>query len=147
MFLKKKRKKKKILTILRRSSIMKRKIRIIEDKEHRPNMISIMFKYFTKYLHEHGFFNQECEMTTEPEKISTDELWAALIEEDKHDLVKILNRVENKDAGFGSIVVPKEGFSKNKDIHISVINWLKDRGVNIIDVKNEESDLEKSLKL
>lgn len=125
---------------------MENGIKIIEDKSYKPNMVLVMFKHFTKYLHDHGFLNKERKKKEEPQRIPTKELWESLINEGRHDLVKVLNHVENKDAGFGSIVVPADGFSKNKGIHDSVIVWLKDRDVNIVDVKHEISELKKSLK-
>lgn len=126
---------------------MEKGIRVIEDRDYyKPNMVLVMFKHFTKYLHEHGFFNRERKVDTKPKKTPTKELWESLIAEGKHDLVKVLNHVENKDAGFGSIVVPADGFSKSKEIHNSVMVWLKERDINIVDVKREISDLKNSLK-
>lgn len=125
---------------------MENGIKIIEDNSYRPNKILVMFKHFTRYLHDHGFLDKVRKKKAKPKRIPTKELWEALINEGRHDLVKVLNHVENKDAGFGSIVVPADGFSKNKEIHDSVMVWLKDRDINIVDVKQEISELKNSLK-
>lgn len=128
---------------------MKKTVIIIKDLTYKPNVIKVMFGYFTKYLHEHGFFNLGCGVAEKPikTKITTEQLWATLIEDGKHSLVKVLNHVENKVPGYGSIVVPKTGFSNNLNIHNEVITWLNDRGVNIINVENEIFGLEQSLKV
>lgn len=79
-------------------------------------------------------------------KINKKDLWKTLLEENKHDLINKLRKVEKREEGYGSIVIPKNGFSENLSTHFAVVSWLKDKGINIIDTNKIIDDLEKSLK-
>jgi hypothetical protein len=102
-----------------------------------------------EYLRSIGLFSRDVKPNEEPKKatISSEQLWQLLIEDGKHDLVKILQHVENKDPGYGSIVVNQGGFSEKDSIHNMVLDWLRERNVNIINVAQNISELEDSLHL
>lgn len=73
-------------------------------------------------------------------------LWEALLIEGNHALIKKLRYIEKEEGGFGTIVVPKKGFSPNPEINQKVLKWLKTKNVNILDVNKEVNDLKNSLK-
>jgi hypothetical protein len=60
-------------------------------------------------------------------------------------LIKKLHRIERKELGYGTIVVPAEGFSEDDDVHNLIIDWLNLLGVNIFNVQNEIANLELAL--
>ena len=74
------------------------------------------------------------------------DIWIALALEGNSDLIKLLHRVENKEPGYGTVIIPKEGFSFDDDIHNAVLDWLKVKGVNVWSSENEQAGLEYSLK-
>ena len=74
------------------------------------------------------------------------DIWGSLVFEGNHDLIRKLHRVEKDEPGFGTIVVPREGFSSNDETHNMVIRWLKSHNVNILNPFNEEANLEYALK-
>lgn len=74
-----------------------------------------------------------------------DELWIALALEGKHTLIEKLNRAFNGFPGYGTIVVPREGFSENDRTHNMVIRSLRAHEVNICDIIFEVGNLEHAL--
>jgi hypothetical protein len=74
-----------------------------------------------------------------------DELWLALALEGEHALIEKLQKAFNGVPGFGTIAVPREGFSENDRTHNMVIRSLKEHGVNIFDVMFEIGNLERAL--
>jgi hypothetical protein len=100
----------------------------------------VLFKLLLKYMHQMKFFDKK------QSKVYTDQLWILLIKNDKIDLIKTLQRVENKEPGYGSIIVPDGGFIEDEKINDMILSWLRERDVNIIDVKEEIKSLENSLK-
>ncbi len=74
------------------------------------------------------------------------EIWTALTLEGNHTLINLLHRVEKNEPGYGTIVVPRSGFSPNDDTHNMVLRWLKGRGVNILNPLNEIANLEYALR-
>lgn len=80
------------------------------------------------------------------ERFSKDEdLWSILWLDNKFDLIKKLQHVEYGTPGFGSIVVPLEGFSENDAVHNLVLRWLEERGVNVVNVGLVEARLRSAL--
>lgn len=73
------------------------------------------------------------------------DLWERLLMEDRHDLIKKLQRVERREGGFSTIVVPENGFSKDTETHDMVLTFLKKNKVNVLDVNQEISDLKDTL--
>ena len=71
--------------------------------------------------------------------------WTALVAEGNHDLIAKLKRAVDGEPGFGTIIVDEKGFSENDDTHNAVLDWLKDKGVNILDVPFEVGNLELAL--
>jgi hypothetical protein len=55
------------------------------------------------------------------------EIQAFLIQEGNFPLIDKLHRAECREPGYGTIAVPKQGFSENDYIHNSVLEWLKER--------------------
>ena len=115
---------------------------MISLKPNQIDLFKLYFDCFMQYLQDLKVFNK-----VEPNpKISTDNLYSILTEESKISLISILKKVDSKEHGYGSIVVPKGGFSYNPETHKMVINWLKERFVNIVDVDREILGLEDSLR-
>ena len=71
--------------------------------------------------------------------------WELLAAEGNHDLIARLRRAELGEEGFGSIAVTKDGFSENDETHNAVMEWLKSKGINIINPSREIAELEKAL--
>lgn len=67
------------------------------------------------------------------------DLWVRLTMEGCFELIRKLSRVEKKEDGFMTIVVPPEGFSKDDTTHNMVLEWLEDRDVNVLNVGLEIS--------
>jgi hypothetical protein len=63
--------------------------------------------------------------------VKTD-VWLDLLFENNFSLIDKLHHVENKDSGFGTVIVPEQGFSQNDVIHNKVLEWLKKKKVNVI---------------
>lgn len=66
--------------------------------------------------------------------MSAQTLWNRIVGEGNLELLSRLNRVEKREAGYATIVVPKEGFSDNDDTHNMVLDWLEARGVNVLNI-------------
>ena len=66
--------------------------------------------------------------------MSIQNLWGRLAGEGNLELLSRLNRIEKREAGYGTVVVPKEGFSDNDDTHNMVLDWLEARGVNVLNI-------------
>ena len=75
----------------------------------------------------------------------TERLWKRLVDEENFVLINKLRRVENKEPGFNTFIIPTEGFSQNKITHNMVIKWLEIKKVNVYDPKIEIKELEKAL--
>lgn len=73
------------------------------------------------------------------------DIWVALTLEGNSELIKLLHRVEKKEPGYGSVIVPQTGFSSDNDIHNAVLTWLKAKGVNVWSPENEIAGLEYAL--
>jgi len=71
--------------------------------------------------------------------------WTDLVSEGNFELINKLQRVENKEPGYGTIVVTKEGFSSNDRTHNKVLKWLQEKNVNILNPENEIANLKFSL--
>ena len=74
------------------------------------------------------------------------DIWERLTLEGNHDLIAKLHYVEQGEAGFGTIVVPVEGFSEDDDTHNAVLDWLREHNVNILNPGREITILTKALK-
>lgn len=64
----------------------------------------------------------------------TELLWERLATEGNFKLIRKLRRVEMGEPGFGTIVVPKEGFSESDDTHNLVLEWLEERDINVVNL-------------
>jgi len=112
----------------------------------KPNLVyqyKLYFDCFMTYLQDIGLFNR---ISSNPKAIPTDKLYNTLSEEGNLKLINLLKKVDSKEPGYGTVIVPKGGFSLNTKTHAMVICWLKDRNINIVDVDKEISDLENSLR-
>jgi len=74
------------------------------------------------------------------------DIWAVLALEGNFNLINKLHRVERKEGGFGTIAVPREGFSQNDQTHNMVMKWLREHGVNILNPVHEIANLEYALR-
>lgn len=73
-------------------------------------------------------------------------LWDKLAGEGNYTLIDKLKHVENNDPGFGTIVVPKKGFSEKDDTHNDVLKWLKEQNINILNVGLSVARMEQALR-
>lgn len=73
-------------------------------------------------------------------------LWQKLAEEGNFSLIKKLQRIENKEGGYGTVIVPKRGFSDNDETHNMVLGWLEGQNVNIVNTRIEIARLENSIR-
>ena len=73
-------------------------------------------------------------------------LWERLAAEGKFELINKLRRVEQKEPGYGTIVVPKTGFSDDDKTHNLVLDWLECQGVNIMNTRIEIARLKNALR-
>jgi hypothetical protein len=93
---------------------------------------------FLRFLRDHpelGGIPKTMRVTTRPT------VWELLVLEKNFELIEKLKKVEDKEAGYGTIVVPRGGFSSNPETHLAVLAWLKSRRVNVLDVSREIEDL------
>ena len=85
-------------------------------------------------------------MAPTPKKIPTKEdLWVRLTIEKNYTLIAKLRQVEAKTPGYGTIIVPKEGYSENEVTHNMVLDWLKDHQTKTLNPSLEIHKLERSL--
>lgn len=59
-------------------------------------------------------------------------LWDRLMEEGRLDLIARLHEVEIGTPGYGTIIVPHEGFSEDDTTHNMVLDYLEAHGTNIV---------------
>jgi len=122
---------------------MQKRIIIRSSKEVRPNAFKLHFKCLIKHIRELGLFRYKD--TKINIKVPTDILWQTLIEDGRNELVTLLQHVENREPGYGSIIVPNNGFSDSDTIHNMVLDWLHERDINVVNVAHEITCLERSL--
>lgn len=72
-------------------------------------------------------------------------VWDKIASEGNFDLIRKLRRVELKEEGFRTIVVPKEGFSDNIYTHNAIIDWLHDHDINVLNPLHEIANMEYAL--
>lgn len=73
-------------------------------------------------------------------------LWDTLASEGNIDLINKLVRVSNREEGFGTIIVPKKGFSEEDDTHNAVLDWLKNNDVNVVNPRLSIAKLKEALR-
>ena len=73
------------------------------------------------------------------------ELWVKLTLEGRFDLIQRLNRIERKEIGYNTIIVPPEGFSDDDRTHNMVLDWLEQQDANVVNVGLEISRWETAL--
>lgn len=74
-----------------------------------------------------------------------DVLWARLAGEGRLEVLEKLQHVERSDAGYGTIVVPAKGFSDSDRTHNCVIEWLRKKNVNVLNIRVLEARMELAL--
>jgi hypothetical protein len=72
-------------------------------------------------------------------------VWDLLAAEGNHPLIATLRRVEQKEPGYQTVIIPERGWSTNKEIDDAVNDWLKTQGVNAWSPSQEITELERSL--
>lgn len=83
---------------------------------------------------------------TLPETLTTDQdPWILLAAEGNDKTLRLLQKVEQKQPGYSTIIIGPNGFSENDDTHNAVLNWLRDRNVMVYSPQNEIYHLNKSL--
>jgi len=73
-------------------------------------------------------------------------LWEKLALEGNFKLIEKLRKVERGELGYGTIVVPEKGFSESDKTHNTVLNWLEERNINILNPGLEKARLKYALK-
>jgi hypothetical protein len=63
--------------------------------------------------------------TYEPQTV-----WDLLAAEGNHTLINTLHKVERRETGYTTIIIPTEGFSKDRRTHEAVVEWLKNHCTN-----------------
>lgn len=110
---------------------------MLQVESLKMDKFKILFENIIKFIEERGpLFKRP----KEPD------VWEALLIEGRHDLIEKFRRIERGEGGFGTIVVPSQGFSKNKKTHELVTEWLSKKNVNILDVEKEKTELESALR-
>lgn len=72
-------------------------------------------------------------------------VWTRLAAEGRFQLIERLRHAELGHAGYGTIVVPKEGFSDDDTTHNAVLDWLSEHQINVMNVGLEIARLERAL--
>ena len=72
-------------------------------------------------------------------------LWEILLEFEEFELVKKVYRAGTGQGGFGTLIVPEGGFCTYSNVNAAVIQWLEHKGVNVLNVNEEITDLKNSL--
>jgi hypothetical protein len=75
----------------------------------------------------------------------THTLWEALWLDGNYDLIDKLYLAEIKTPGFGTIIVPREGFSSHDRIHNAVLDWLHSHEINVCNPSLEITKLTRAL--
>lgn len=71
-------------------------------------------------------------------------MWEQLALEGRHSLITTLRHVEQGTPGYGTVVVPTEGYSDNTDVHNAVLEWLRARDVLSLNVSLQVALLEEA---
>ena len=72
-------------------------------------------------------------------------IWDILLDFEEFNLIKKVYRAGSGQAGFGTLIVPKGGFCTYPNVNAAVIQWLEYKGINVLDVNKEITELENSL--
>jgi hypothetical protein len=72
-------------------------------------------------------------------------IWDILLEFEEFSLIKKVYRAGSGQAGFGTLIVPEGGFCSYPHVNSAVIQWLEYKGVNVVDVNKEITDLKNCL--
>ncbi len=72
-------------------------------------------------------------------------VWDRLSAEGNHTLIETLRRVERKEEGYGTIIIPANGFSKDPETNRAVIEWLQEKGVLVYNPQQEIKELSETL--
>lgn len=78
-----------------------------------------------------------------PNKASS--VWLLLATEGRLDTINLLKKVERKEKGYRTLIIPKNGYSSNLATHIAVLKWLRTKKVNVYSPKREISELTETL--
>lgn len=80
-----------------------------------------------------------------PEAIEN--LWMMLVQEGNFRLIELLAKAKARVPGYSVIIVPKrKGFSSVDYIHNQVIRYMKDEGIEFVNVAREKGCLENALR-
>jgi hypothetical protein len=74
-------------------------------------------------------------------------VWDMLAADGKYDLIRRLQRVERGEPGYGTMIVPEGGWSRDPGTNDRVLCWLKDHRVNVWSPAQEIAELEQSLQI
>jgi hypothetical protein len=79
-------------------------------------------------------------------KLSHD-IWCRLAIANEIDLICLLRKVETREKGYSTIIIPDNGFTKDKELNDMIIQWLKSQNVNTppYNSKQEVKELTESL--
>jgi hypothetical protein len=72
-------------------------------------------------------------------------IWDILLDFEEFELIKKVYKAGSGEGGYGTLIVPKGGFCTYAHVNSAVIQWLKYKGVNVVDVQEEISELKESL--
>lgn len=74
-------------------------------------------------------------------------LWDRLATEGRHDLITTLRHVELNTPGYGTIIVPPEGYSQDDTTHNMVLDYLNHHHINILNVQLTIEKLTRALRI
>jgi len=76
-----------------------------------------------------------------------DDLWFKLCEANEIDLICLLRRAEKHEVGYTTIIIPKNGFVKDKELNNLIIKWLRNKTKLIYNPEQEIQALKNSLQI
>ncbi len=79
-------------------------------------------------------------------EVDVNDLWSRLALEGKSALIKRIRRAENREPGFTTLVVRKEGFSDDDETHNLVLKYLRRIGAFVFNPGMETARLKQALR-
>lgn len=72
-------------------------------------------------------------------------IWDRLTAEGDHALIDMLRRVERKDPGYTTVILPDGGWSTQQSTNNAILQWLQEQHINVWSPAQEILELEGAL--
>lgn len=72
-------------------------------------------------------------------------VWDLLAAEGNYTLITTLKKVERREAGYETMIIPERGYSKDPKTHEAVVKWLESHCENSYSPVQEVREMEQSL--